>query len=580
MTAHAAVLSPRTFGGRALGWAMAALTLASCAGPESGVVARSDLGSVTREELEAHILSRPTEQQKPGRSESLATWRTRMVEGLLVDRALDAEVELASATPMPRGDSEAAEARQKVLLGAFEARWVDGRVSVDEAAVRAYYDGYPEEVGHEEQIRLRHIYRRVARDAPPEAWDAARSEMERLLERVRGGAHFGDLARLHSDSETAPLDGLIGRLTRGALDPEVESFVWNLEEGQVGDLFETPIGFHIFKLDRRLPAQQQTFDEVKGRLLRRLQKAERERLGREIFATLLAESGAEYHPERLQGARPPSPDTVLFSLGNRVITGAAVDAYRRTTPFASVRMTPPATWLEGQARALLFLWKAELEGLAEEPEVARALQVAERQARRQVVLERRMLDRLSILDADGELAGHYQEHMRRFQTPKRVKLRLLEIRFKEGESAYGVREHLERLAGQIRSGARDMAAVARTLSDDFSAPEGGDVGWVLLDGVGIWAGPAAQRAVSALAVGELSEPLLVERYDQSSLTYDRQGYVLVRKEGEEAPRALAFEEAWQQVADSYREAHRSELEAAIRRDILRSIGARVVEKNL
>ncbi len=580
MVARTVALTSRTLRGCGWGTVLLALILASCARTEKGVVARSDLGTVNSEELEAYILSQPPEQQKPGRNEDLSSWRRRQVESLLVDRALDAEVDQPSTTVMPKGDLEVNEARRKLLLDAFGAEWIDGRISVDEAAARAYYDEHPDEVGHAEQIRLRHIYRRVARDASPEAREAVRSEMERLLERLRGGAHFGDLARQYSDSETASLDGLIGRLTRDALDPEVEEVVWNLEEGQVSDLFETPIGFHIFKLDNRLPAEKQPFEEVRGRLLKRLEKLERERLSEETFNALLGESGAEYRPELLKGARPVSPEAVLFSLGDQVITGAAVEAYRQTAQFVPLRLTPPAEWLKSQARSLLFLWKAGQENLAARPEVASALESAERQARRHAALERRMRDRLLALDAAGELTRHYQEHARRFQSPKRVHLRLIEVKFKGGESAYGVREELERIAREIRNGTEDMAAVAKANSEDYSAPEGGDVGWILLDGIGIWAGPTAQKAVDALRVGELSEPLLVERYDQSKLTYDREGYMLVRKENEEAPRVLDFMEAWSQVADSYREAHRQELQAEIRRGLLGSIHAEIVEENL
>lgn len=562
-------------------WAaiLSAIVVVGCARPPAGLVARSDLGEVTRQELDTYILEQPEARQRPGPDDTLSGWRRSMVESLLVDRALDAAVEEAAATEMP-DSQQIDEARRRVLLAAFEAETIDKHVRVDEAEVRRYYDDNPDQVGHPEQIRLRHIFRRVARDAPAEVWEAKRSEMEALFERLRSGAHFGALARQHSDSETASLDGLIGRLSRGALDPRTEELVWSLDEGEISEVYETPVGFHIFRLDNRLPAEHRPFEEVRRQLEDRLQREERERLVRETFAELLAESNAYFHPELLEGDGPLDPNAVLFALGDDVITRASVEAYQQRTPFVNLRIVPAEAWLEEQARTRLFLWKAEQNGLASRPEVARELEAAGRDVLRRQALERRIHEHVVALDAEGKLRQHYDEHVMRFQLPKKVQLRLVEVTFTEQESPYGVRERLERLAREIREGRRDMAEVARELSDDPSASAGGDVGWIMLDGVGTWAGPTAQQAVAGLAVGELSEPLLVERYDQSTLTYRREGYVIIRKEGEVEPESLTFEDAWFQVADSYREIHRDQLMADVRRKILQSIHAEVLEENL
>jgi parvulin-like peptidyl-prolyl isomerase len=556
-----------------------AIVVVGCGGPPAGLVARSDLGEVTRQELDTYILEQPEARQRPGSDDTLSGWRRSMVESLLVDRALDVDVEQAAVTAMTN-QQQVDEARRRVLLAAFEAETIDKHVRVEAAEVRSYYDENPDQVGHPEQIRLRHIFRRVARDAPAEVWEAKRSEMEALLERLRSGAHFGALARQYSDSETASLDGLIGRLSRGAIDPRTEELVWNLDEGEISEVYETPVGFHIFRLDNHLPAEHQPFEEVKGQLEKRLQNEERERLVRETFAELLAESNAGFHPELLAGDGPVDPNAVLFVLGDDVITGASVEAYRQRTPFVTLRIVPADAWLEEQARTRLFLWKAEQTGLASRPEVARELEAAGRDVLRRQALERRVHDHIVALDAEGKLRRHYDEHAMRFQLPKKVHLRLVEVTFKEQEPPYPVRERLERLVREIREGRRDMAEVARELSDDPSASAGGDVGWIMLDGVGIWAGPTAQKAVAGLAVGELSEPLLVERYDQSTLTYSREGYVIIRKEGEDEPEPLTFEDAWFQVADSYREVHRDQLMANVRREILKSIHAAVFEENL
>ena len=66
---------------------------------------------------------------------------------------------------------------------------------------------------------------------------------------------------------------------------------------------------------------------------------------------------------------------------------------------------------------------------------------------------------------------------------------------------------VEKLAGfkkRILSGQADFAALARENSQDASAPEGGDLGWV---GAGAFV-PEFEKAMNALAPNEISEPLV------------------------------------------------------------------------
>jgi peptidyl-prolyl cis-trans isomerase SurA len=89
----------------------------------------------------------------------------------------------------------------------------------------------------------------------PEASDSAkalaRAEAEALLERVRAGEDFAELAREHSDDVgTAPLCGDLGWFRRGQMVPEFENVAFALGAGRVSGIVETVFGYHIIKVDR------------------------------------------------------------------------------------------------------------------------------------------------------------------------------------------------------------------------------------------------------------------------------------------------------------------------------------------
>lgn len=96
----------------------------------------------------------------------------------------------------------------------------------------------------------------------PQASDTAeavaRRQAEDLLERVRGGEDFAELAREHSDDRgSAELGGDLGWFRRGRMVREFEDVAFALTDGQVSEIVETDYGFHIIKVERSRPGERQ-----------------------------------------------------------------------------------------------------------------------------------------------------------------------------------------------------------------------------------------------------------------------------------------------------------------------------------
>lgn len=69
---------------------------------------------------------------------------------------------------------------------------------------------------------------------------------------VNKGESFKTLAVLYSqDPGTARTGGLMSNVNKGTLVPEFSSVVFNLEVGEVSEIFETEFGYHIAKLEAR-----------------------------------------------------------------------------------------------------------------------------------------------------------------------------------------------------------------------------------------------------------------------------------------------------------------------------------------
>jgi peptidyl-prolyl cis-trans isomerase SurA len=68
---------------------------------------------------------------------------------------------------------------------------------------------------------------------------------------IRNGKSFSTQARIHSMDPGSSSEGGTITATRGMMVPQFESAVFDLEPGDVSDIFETEYGYHIVKLNER-----------------------------------------------------------------------------------------------------------------------------------------------------------------------------------------------------------------------------------------------------------------------------------------------------------------------------------------
>ncbi len=145
-------------------------------------------------------------------------------------------------------------------------------VEVGEAEIESRIEDIPAQ----ERIRASHIIFRV----PPEGDDSdARRRARSVLQQIRNGADFAEMAKQYSEDDSAVMGGDLGYFTRGQMDPDFETPAFALQEGEVSGLVKSPFGIHLIKVTsvpsdleegRRLAAewelrQERAEDQVRER---------------------------------------------------------------------------------------------------------------------------------------------------------------------------------------------------------------------------------------------------------------------------------------------------------------------------
>ncbi len=117
--------------------------------------------------------------------------------------------------------------------------------------VEEFFSLYKDSLGMvPEQVDLAHIA--IKLKAGSGAAATAREKAQKLLDSLRAGADFSELARRHSeDPGSAPQGGDLGFVRRGQFVKEFETAVFSLAPGEISDPVETEFGLHIIELIER-----------------------------------------------------------------------------------------------------------------------------------------------------------------------------------------------------------------------------------------------------------------------------------------------------------------------------------------
>ena len=131
----------------------------------------------------------------------------------------------------------------------FEAvleRVASREAKVSDLDAEIYYFIHREKFRRLENRTLRHILVTINDDLPGSDRVSAWRHIEALQTQLKNAPdRFAELALKHSECPTAMQGGLLGTLRRGQLYPELEPVAFALRLGELSEIVESPMGFHL-----------------------------------------------------------------------------------------------------------------------------------------------------------------------------------------------------------------------------------------------------------------------------------------------------------------------------------------------
>ncbi len=165
---------------------------------------------------------------------------------------------------------------------------IEKKIQLSEAELKEYYEQHKEEFHLPEERRARHILVKVGPDAKENEAEAARQKAEEILQEIKKGGDFAELAKKYSDdTATKTKGGDLGFFRRGVMVKPFDEAVFSMKKGEVKGPVRTTFGWHLIKLEEVRPEHTKSFEEARSSIAKKI-------LGQKVNVELWNEANKVY----------------------------------------------------------------------------------------------------------------------------------------------------------------------------------------------------------------------------------------------------------------------------------------------
>lgn len=198
---------------------------------------------------------------------------TKILESMPEEQLLDQLNSMGVTLEELKSDNAVAYRTQLYIQRLLEKSVWSG-IEVSDNEIRDYYDSNINQFESGEQVKASHIL--VETEA----------EAEKILQQLKAGSEFEELAQKHSTCPSGEEGGDLGYFAHGAMVPEFEEVAFAMRVGEISDIVETQFGYHIIHLTAMKDGGIAGFGEVKDELTQQLMIG-KQRAAEEVYINQL-----------------------------------------------------------------------------------------------------------------------------------------------------------------------------------------------------------------------------------------------------------------------------------------------------
>ncbi len=156
--------------------------------------------------------------------------------------------------------------RKRLIYDRLIGRFVQSKITVMDSEITRYYKNNLDKFTRPAEVDVSEIVILFEGKQPAEA----RAKAEQVLEELKTGKDFAEVARKYSEGATAAKGGGVGAFKGGMLAPALEKAVFPLKVGEHAGIVQTDYGLVILKLNKKIEPTPVLLDQVRGDIQREI----------------------------------------------------------------------------------------------------------------------------------------------------------------------------------------------------------------------------------------------------------------------------------------------------------------------
>jgi peptidyl-prolyl cis-trans isomerase C len=363
--------------------------------PNTGILARVGDEVITQKDLDEALTKLPERKREQ--------YRDRILDLLIEVKVFSNEALKAGLDKDPGTAESIQKAAKEIMARYFIKKYVDTKSEPSEEEMKKYYSEHKEMFVVPEGILIQQIVAKNKQDA------------EAILEELKKGASFEELAKTKSIVSSAKDGGRLGWLYKGRMDPALEKAAFGLEKEKLSDIIETRNGlYQIVKVLEKSDKKDIPFEEARAYIRNELFWKKKNAL-------------IDTYYEKAKLDRKPAEKDLLFKLGDESFKEELIEPILSKVPEKD-RESVRTRWVNYLIETTVFSREARKAGLEKDPEVVDELKKSTNK-----ILADAFSKTLTekFLMSDTEAADYYHAHPEEFRIPAKVLARGVIMKTKE-----------------------------------------------------------------------------------------------------------------------------------------------------
>jgi len=150
-------------------------------------------------------------------------------------------------------------------------REIEPNIKVSEKDIQSFYEKNKEKFYMDKKARASVILIKAKR-GDTKSEKSAQQKIESILEKIKNGSTFNEMATKYSQDSLAPKGGDLGYFTKNQIFGAFSVRAFDMKVNEVSPVFKTGLGFHILKLTDLKEGKMMPLDRAKTRIKKILRK--------------------------------------------------------------------------------------------------------------------------------------------------------------------------------------------------------------------------------------------------------------------------------------------------------------------